>query len=281
MSYRINPYVDEQNHYRCHGPERHYVEQLEGRGGLIRLDNVLVDAEQLVLRSFQCDPTWCTRVSGEGRDKKYKGCCCTDLEVDLTPEEIARMQKLGELAQQRLELGARDPMRDVAKRLAADNFMETTEKGERAIAHLPSGRCPIGFIERDGAFRCGLNKLCGLMELPLTDYKPEPCFLFPLHFVEHQPGVYLLTVVSEQSHEYIGAHVYVTKLRCLRKPQPGAPPAFISLRYEITHCFGEAFYAALAREARRIMEREGMAEGLAALEAMEARHPLAAGSGAA
>ena len=257
MAYRINSYVEEQNHTRCHAPERHYIKELESRGGLLRLDNVLVDAEQMILRRFLCDPNWCMRCSGEGSAKVYKGSCCTDLQVDLTKPEIGRLKMLGEMALARLTFPSRDPLNDVAKRLSSGNFIEETEKGELAIRHTRNGRCPVSWMDRDGTMRCGINSFCLALELPLGEYKPDPCYLFPLHYVEYEPGVYFVTVVSQESHEWVGADAYVSKLRCLSKPKPGAPPAYLCLKSEIIHCFGQNLYESLAEAAGTILERSG------------------------
>jgi hypothetical protein len=49
-------------------------------------------------------------------------------------------------------------------------------------------------------------------------------------------------------------------MRCLRKPQRGAPPAVIALKGEIITCFGEPFYRALATAAAPFLEEAGDAE---------------------
>lgn len=265
MAYKINRYVHEQNHYRFHTPERHYIQELEARGGLIRLDNVAVDAEQLVQRAFVCATHWCLRTVEEDGTRHYKGSCCTDLEVNVTPEETERLRQLGRIALEKLTFTPRDPLGEIARRLAEGRFTELTDCGETAFGHLRNGRCPLGIITRQGTLKCAINCLCQSLELPLTEYKPDPCFLFPLHYVEYAPGQFFVTVVCEQSHRAVGADTFVARLRCLRKPQPGAPPAFIALKYELIHCFGADFYRALAAAALPILERDGLAAHAGAL----------------
>lgn len=267
MSYKINPYIAEQNHYRFHAAERHYIEQLEARGGLIRIDNVDVDAESLVQRHFRCDSRHCLRQTEKDGVKKYKGCCCTDLQVDVTATEMERLRELGQLALDKLQFSPREPLGEIARRMAEGNITEVTEIGEMAFIHLRSGRCPLGWITREGSLFCGINALCYKLELPLGYYKPEPCIMFPLHFVEYLPGKVFVTVVCDQSHEAVGAAAVVTKLRCLRKPQADAPPAIISLKYEITLTFGEEFYRKLAAAAIPYLERAGETEHARTLQA--------------
>lgn len=267
MTYQINPYVKEQNHHRFHAAEQHYINQLESRGGLIRLANVAVDAEQLVLRAFRCDSRWCLRTVEKEGVKTLKGCCCTDLEVDVTETEIGRLRELGRKALEQLTFAARDPLGDIARRMSEGNITEVTDHGDLAFIHMKSRRCPLGWVAKDGSLRCGINALCDTLKLPLNYYKPDPCFLFPLHYVEYKPGLYFMTVVSKESHKAVGADAYVTRLRCLSKPAPGWPPALVSLKWEIVQCLGEEFYRALAAAARPMLEKAGQAEHAAALAA--------------
>ncbi len=242
MPYQIDPHVDLQNHYRGHAPEYYYIRQLSERGKLIQLDNILVDAEMMVERVFQCDIHWCLRCSGEGTGRKFNKSCCTDLEVDLTKGELELLQELRRRAEQSLTMAPRDPLAPVMQRLKENNFTNETEKGETELTHLKNGRCPLSWMDKDGALRCGINSLCQRLGLPLAQYKPDPCYLFPLHYVEHEPGKYLLTIISPETYKFVGADAYVPKLRCLAKPQPGAPPAYLSLKWEIIYCLGQDFY---------------------------------------
>ena len=70
-------------------------------------------------------------------------------------------------------------------------------------------------------FRVGLTAALGL---DLREYKPDPCFLFPLHYSEIGRNAYLISVLSEETRYWIEQHQTVGKLRCLRAPQPGSPP---------------------------------------------------------
>ena len=258
MPYRLNASVDEQNHHRCHFPENHYIDDLDRRGMLIRVDNVLVDAEQLILRTFECDTDWCVRCKGTGAEKKFKGSCCTDLEVDLTRHEVELLEQLGEMAAQ-LKIKPSDPIAQAIRRLQKKKFtFLTDEKKELALRQTPHERCMLSWITRDGHYRCIVNTLCDRLGLPIDKYKPDPCFHFPFHYVEHEPGIYFMTTICKETYAWIGADKYVSKLRCLRQPKPGAPPAFRFLKYEIIHCFGEQLYNRLEAAAKPFLVRAGL-----------------------
>ena len=258
MAFKLNPYVDEQNHQRCSTSELAYMRQLDARGMLLTIENMLVDAEQLVLRTFQCDSAYCVKCSQQSGAAKYKGSCCTDLEVDVTEEEVRRLQELGRMGKERLQLTASDPLTPVLDRLTKKTFIEPTEKGETAFKHLPSGRCALSWMTPGGILRCGINSLCMALELPLIEYKPDPCYLFPLHYMEPVPNTYFITLLSKETYQYIGADAYVGKLRCLAKPQPGSAPAYQFLRSELNHCFHGGIYDALDAAAQPILQRHGL-----------------------
>lgn len=243
MPFKLNSYVSEQNHLRCHATERQYMADLEKRGLLLRIDNMLVDAEQLAQRTFQCDSGYCLRCSvSDSGASKYKGSCCTDLQVDITEEEADRVRELGRMARAELKLAPSDPLSKVVDRLVRDDFTERSPKHDLIFKHLPSGRCALSWMTPGGSLRCGINSLCMALERPLVEFKPDPCYLFPLHYAEPIPGQFFITLVTAETYQAIGADAYVTKLRCLARPQPGSPLAYTFLRNEITHCFGAEFY---------------------------------------
>lgn len=249
MAYTINRHIERQNHLRAHSSEIQYVRALEQRGKLMRLDNVDVDVEQLLERCFQCDTQWCLKCKGKGADKEYKGSCCTDLQVDVTETEIERIRELGRRVEEKLDIDKKDPLYKPLRNMLKDDFHGTTDAGEPILAHNHQGRCSLSWIDTDGSLRCSINTMCQRTGLDLMYYKAEPCFLFPLHYVEYEPGRFFLTLISEETKDAIGADTHTARLKCLKKPQPGSPPAYEFLKYEIILCFGEALYDQLVKEA--------------------------------
>lgn len=245
MPFVLDPHINLQNHIRASAPELRYVEILRERGALLTLDNVWVDCEQLLMRAFQCDSTYCLRAKGKGADRTYTGCCCTDLQVEVTPDEVEKLRELGRTAAERLDPAPTSQLGKLVQRLNEGEITERTDKGELIFKHLGSSRCPLSVFDKHGQLLCGINTLCAQLERPLPIYKPEPCFIFPLHYAEPLPGKYLVTLVTLETYRYIGADKYTSQLRCLKKPQPGAPRAWRALKHELILCFGEAFYEQL------------------------------------
>ncbi|MCE5230927.1 hypothetical protein LLG95_15220 [bacterium] len=258
MPYKINAFMLDENHRRAHAPENYYLDRLRREGNLIEIDNIQIDAEQLVLRSFQCDTTWCVRSSGEPASRQFKGSCCTDLQVDVTEHESARLRELASIAEERLSLGIGDPMLPIVRRLRDGKFTERLDRGDVAFRHLTSSRCALSWLTTAGVLRCGINTLCDRLGLPLEQYKPEPCYLFPLHYVEAEQGKYFFTLISSETYEFIGADHHTAHLKCLRKPKPGSPPAYQSLRFELILCLGEKFYEQLEEAAAEFLANRGI-----------------------
>lgn len=254
MPYRINEFMLDENHRRAHAPETHYIEQLRENGHLLEIDNVQIDAEQLILRPFQCDTAWCVRTAGETASREFKGSCCTDLQVDITQHEIGKLRELARIAEDRLAIGIGDPMLAIVRRIRDDKFTETVDRGDTAFKHLGSGRCSLSWLTSTGQLRCAINTLCDRLNLPLEEFKPEPCYLFPLHYVEAIPGHYFFTLISCETFEYIGADRHTAHLKCLRKPKPGALPAYKALKGELILCLGAEFYEKLEAAAAEFLE---------------------------
>lgn len=254
MPYPINPVLNEADFERHHSKERHYIERLREKGLAIELDNIVVDAEQLVLRTFQCDTTYCVTCAGSGDDLQYKGSCCTDLQVDLAPGDKAQLRSMARMAQDRLDLAPESPLREIVDLLLSGQAFETNADQEELFVHRPSGRCVMSVMD-GGRLKCSINMLASDLKLTLHEYKPSPCYLFPLHYGQFSPDGFILSVLCTETRSWIEQHACVGKLKCLRRPQPGSPPAYVFLRGEIEYVLGKDFYRELDRRAQPLLER--------------------------
>lgn len=255
MEFRINTLLADDEFKRHQAPARHYLEALREKNLLIEIGNVMVDAEQLVLRTFQCDTGYCVKCSGPGAKAQYKGSCCTDLQVDITPYEAEKVEELARLAQEKLDLNARDPVGAVVESILKGKAFGINDDKELAFKHKKNGACAMSWIEGEGALRCTINTLCMRLGLPIEEFKPAPCFLFPLHYCEIERNKYILSILSEETRYWIEQHRDVTKLRCLSRPQPGSPSAYVFLRAEIERLFSKRFYKELDEHARPILQK--------------------------
>lgn len=260
MPYQVNPVVDREDFRRQNARLVRYLDNLRERGLLIELDNVWVDAEQLVLRTFQCNIDYCLKCKGDGNSREYKGSCCTDLSVEITPGEKRKLVELADRYEKAYSNGGRDPIGPVARRILKDDFSSVDdETNEETLRHKSNGPCTLSWIDPEGKLRCSINTMCDRLGLSLEEFKPGPCYHFPLHYAEVSRGVFVVTLLTEESREWIQQHKAVARLICLRKPEPGAPRAYEFLRGELELMFGKDFYTRLAKSARRVIERNGEA----------------------
>lgn len=256
MPYRVNRVIDKGEYERHHPAVRHYIESLRERGLLIEMDNVFVDADQLGLRTFQCNSGYCVKCSGEGAGRSFKGSCCTDLQVDIIEAERDKIVELAGMARERLEFKGNDPLKRIVDRALKGEIAEVNEAHELIFRHKKDGTCVMAWTDPAGKLYCGINSLAWKLGVPLEEYKPSPCYLFPLHYCEWDQGKILVSLLTEETRYWAGHHQQVTRLRCLKKPEPGAPPAYVSLKGEIELCFGKKFFAELEARIKPIMERE-------------------------
>jgi hypothetical protein len=255
MTYRMNRTIRDADYARHNTKEQKYLDDLEARGLLLEIDNVCVDAEQLVLRTFQCNTNYCVKCTGSNSTREYKGSCCTDLMVDLTASEKDKLRELAALARKKIRFAASDPIGKIAALVHEDRFTEINEDHEEQLRHRKNGSCIMSWMDETGQLRCSINTLVHRLNLKLTDYKPDPCYLFPLHYAEIGRDRYIVTVLSEETRWWIEQDRCVSRLRCLRLPEPGSPPTYQFLRGELEYMLGKAFYAELDRRARGILDR--------------------------
>lgn len=252
MPFKLNESVDRLEFERHHNTEDQYIEELRERGLILDIDNVTVDAEQLVLRTFQCNTDYCVKCKGTGSAKEFKGSCCTDLQVDMTRPEVDKIVEMGKLARAKLNLPKSHPLSEIVDRILGHRITEISDENELHLIHRRNERCVMSWMEGD-TLRCSINTLCDRLGLDLIEFKPDPCFLFPLHYTEYRKGAYLVSLLTKETESWIEQHSIVGRLRCLSKPEPGAPPAYVSLRYELEYIFGKKFYRELARQAKPIL----------------------------
>lgn len=255
MAYRFNRSVREQDFIRHNIQERNYLNDLRERGLLLEIDNILVDAEQLVLRTFQCNTGYCVQCSGSASTREYKGSCCTDLMVDVTADEKSKLHELAEKARREIDFAKSDPVGKIVDNILNDRYTEVNEDGEEELQHRKTGACAMSWMDEKGQLMCSINTLVYKMGLEIDEYKPDPCYLFPLHYAEVGLDRFIITVLSEETRFWIEQDKAVSRLRCLRKPEPGSPPAYQFLKGELEYLLGKPFYKELDKRGQEILKR--------------------------
>lgn len=213
-------------------PWRRYLQALDDRGLLADVDGIRVDAGALFETRFRCDTKICAGIDrGPGIES-----CCTDYDVEITPEERARIV---DNADGVIELLSRHDGERVTPGRGIAGFFEESHSISLA---KENGRCAFSYRDEHGQLRCGLHSLALEKGVPVASIKPLACVLFPIVIYRFENGEVLLSATSRETSSLFGG-AKDWQLPCLRAQQ--GDPMFIECRMAIEAGFGEAFYQRL------------------------------------
>ena len=222
-------------------PWRRYLRALEERGLLADVDGVMVDAGALFKTHFRCDTKLC---AGLDRSPGTES-CCTDYDVEITPQERARIV---EHAGAVIELLSRH---DGERVTPARGIAEFFEESHTISLAKENQRCAFSYRDADGQLRCGLHSLALEKSVPVPSLKPLACVLFPIVIYRFENGETLLTATSRETSSLFGRE-RDSELPCLRAEQ--GDPMFIECRMAIEAGFGADFYQRLTLAAREFKQ---------------------------
>lgn len=211
---------------------RRYVRSLEEQGLLADVDGIGVDASTIFKTHFRCDSRIC---AGLDRSPGTQS-CCTEYDVEITPEEHARIVENGDAVVE--FLSRHDGERVTPGRNIAEFFVES-----HAISLAKEKeRCAFSYRDGSGQLRCGLHSLALEKGVPIPSIKPLVCVLFPIVIYRFENGETLLTATSRATAALFGRE-QDSDLPCLRVEQ--GDPMYVECRMAIEAGFGEAFYQRL------------------------------------
>ncbi len=217
-------------------PWRRYIRALKERGRLAELDGIMIDAATVFETRFRCDTRTC---AGLDRAPGVES-CCTDYEVEITPEEHARIVAQGDAV---VALLNRCDSARVSPGRAIDEFFI---ESHTIVLAKEQARCAFSYRDSGGQLRCALHSLALEQGAPVASIKPLACVLFPLVIYRFENGETLLTATSRETAPLFGREKD-TELPCLRIPQ--GDPMYVECRTAIEAVFGEVFYRRLTQVA--------------------------------
>jgi hypothetical protein len=229
-------------------PWRRYIRALEERGRLAEVDGIMVDAATLFETRFRCDTRTCASID---RSPGVES-CCTDYDVEITPEEHARIVEKGDAI---VELLRRyDGERVTPGRTIGEFFLES----HTISLAKEEGRCAFSYRDGGGQLRCGIHSLALEQGIPVPSIKPLACVLFPIVIYRFENGETLLTATSHETASLFGREKD-SELPCLRMQQ--GDPMFVECRMAIEAGFGESFYQRLVLAAHQFGAKPGPQSG--------------------
>ncbi len=229
-------------------PWRRYIASLKERGLLREIDGIMVDCGAMFETRFKCDTRTCAAID---RDSTTES-CCTDYQVEITPEE---KQKIVANADAIIELLSRyegdrvRPGRDINEFFIESHSIELAKE---------RGRCAFSYRDGQGQLRCGIHSLALERGVPVPSIKTLTCVFFPVVVYRFENGDTLLTAISDETGDLLEGEKD-TQLPCLRMKK--GDPMFMECRTAIEVGFGKDFFQHLVSAANEFEQHRRKATG--------------------
>lgn len=243
----LRPSVDRWLGELYQGPWERYFESKKSRGHLHQIDEFWIDVPNLIERRFTCRPTLCS----PGLRKKNHESCCAEFTVELTEPEIEKLARVFDGVS--AYLAKRDPHWKKGQTIRDCIAPHPDNRFQFALAKRKK-RCVFGFLDEEGAIRCGVHGYALEQGIDVHRIKPKLCFLFPLLMQEMPDGTWFLTVIDEENADLIGFSSFQT-LDCLHGKRTfgtDGPSFFEDHRGTLRHLFGKKLVVGLERIAQSL-----------------------------
>jgi Fe-S-cluster containining protein len=166
--------------------------------------------------------------------------CCCELTVDLTWDEVRRIEAHLPRIREVMEGAEQAPGLEV---LDEGRFYEVAEGFTPQLAKHRWG-CVFAHREQGQAFRCAVHAAALRHGLPVTSVKPNICSMWPLILIEYQTGQYVLSAITDETGPLLEDEERHARYACLRNDQKG-PPLYQDFSPLLAEMFGKPFVAAL------------------------------------
>jgi hypothetical protein len=245
-------------------PLQRYVAIQRERGRMWAIGKVDVDVEQMVERAFLCDRhrciQWTPHEDKADAEPLIDRSCCSRYQVPVMDLDRQKLVEILPLVKKRLDpdhplvVDADEPLFDVD-----DEYQFVMrEQGENVCQFV---------LYENGRTTCAIHKTCLEEGLPVHEYKPVGCSLWPVALIdwEDEGGEerYLLTTYvkataglfesggdEEDDHE--------NHFACLVDNNPAYDPMYKSVEGILGYTLGLEFYRQLdARAQKHLKERSG------------------------
>ncbi len=240
-------------------PSRRYVDVQRELGRIFTVGKVDVDIDQLISRTFLCDRHRCIQWTPHEKKKDARplidNSCCSRYSVPVTDFDREKLLRILPLVKKRL--GKDHPLN--ADRDAAP--FELDSDYAFVMREQENGACQFALYEQ-GMTTCAVHKTCLEEKLPVWEFKPLSCSLWPLALLDYDrdgEDRYLLTIYSdatsglfddEDSQSNDESH-----FACLVDQSPDYDPLYKTMQGVIEQVLGADFYRTLDKYASKLARR--------------------------
>jgi hypothetical protein len=236
-------------------PARRYVDVQRARGRMLEIGNVDVDLEQLVERPFLCDRHRCIHWSPHQQRREARplidNSCCSRYRVPVTDLDRTKLAEILPLVRKRL------PSSHPLNVDQAAPPYDLEDDYQFVMRERENGACQFVLYDKGETF-CAIHRTCLEEGLPVWEYKPLGCSLWPLALVDYERDDeprYLLTAYVRATAAIFESGEDETNdeagFACLVDQDPSYEPLYQASEGILTFTLGRDFYQRLDRHARR------------------------------
>ena len=240
-------------------PVKRYVDIQRERKMIIAIGNVDVDIEQMVQRTFLCDRHRCIQWTPHEKKAKAKplidNSCCSRYQVPVT--DLDRRKLLEILPRVRKRLAKSHPL---VEDPTAPPF-EVDDDFAFIMQEQEGGACQFVLYE-EGQTTCAIHKTCLEEKLPVWEYKPLGCSLWPIALVDFDDDGqerFLLTVYARATSGIFDEngedHADESHFACLVDQDPSYDPIYKSVEGILTYTLGVDWFKQLDKQAQKFLRQ--------------------------
>jgi len=248
--FRINKKVIDSEKELDDTSVKKYIHLLKKENSLIVIDNVIVDAKNLIKRRFSCNPKKCTKRKKlkNGKIVFIDKSCCGLPEIVLSSIELKKIKKISPFLFKLLKKyhpRIKYTLRSIIGKNRYDQYF---------IKKTPNNKhCILSYFNEKGILRCAIDSVCEKLGFSSVDYKPYLCSLWPLQYFEFDNNKILLTVCSREAEKMLeNMPESCSEFKCMERQDLRDPPLYISMKNSIIFLLGENFWKRLKVAAKKL-----------------------------
>lgn len=221
---------------------QNYINYISENNLLLELEGIKIDLLTIAYRKFECNPNRCLQIVKSGKNINYNGACCTFLDVQVGKNEMYNISQLDKL------------IKNFINKQSLNDIFMLNDEYQWIISKGNDGLCVFGYLDENNVLRCAIDTICMTQKLPVSKYKPNKCFIWPISIHKMTKG-YFLTLRCPENAVALGYDELAVDFRCLAKPLATDSPVYVSLKQAIIFMFGEELYKELNSKIKSLEQR--------------------------
>jgi hypothetical protein len=240
-------------------PVKRYVDIQRERRKIIAIGNIDVDIEQMVQRTFLCDRHRCIQWTPHEKKSQARplidNSCCSRYDVPVTDLDRRKLAEI--LPRVRKRLAKNHPLVEDQ----ATPPYDIDDDFAFVMREQEGGACQFVLYEQ-GQTTCAIHKTCLEEKLPVWEYKPLGCSLWPVALVDFDDDGqerFLLTIYARATSGIFDEsgedHADESHFACLVDQDPKYDPIYKSVEGILSFTLGTDWYKQLDKQAQKYLKQ--------------------------